>query len=89
MKQLYRELEAVKFDLNNYPESVRARTKYQNLSPEIACKHLLTPERMTKWTALVDTALANAQGVHKERVQQYKTGVWGRITAERTKFLAK
>jgi hypothetical protein len=89
MKQLYRELEAVKFDLNNYPESVRARTKYQNLSPEIACKHLLTPERMTKWTALVDAALANAQGVHKERVQQYQTGVWGRITSERTKFLAK
>ena len=89
MKQLYRELEEVKFDLNNYPESVRAGTKYQNLSPELACKHLLTPERMTKWTALLDTALATAQGVHKERVQQYKTGVWDRIIAERAKFLAK
>ena len=89
MKQLYRELEEVKFDLNNYPESVRAGTKYQNLSHELACKYLLTPERMTKWAALLDTALANAQGVHKERVQQYKTGVWDRIIAERTKFLAK
>ncbi|MEI6422472.1 MAG: hypothetical protein WCP55_09655, partial [Lentisphaerota bacterium] len=89
MKQLYRELEVVKFDLNNYPEKVCAGTKYQNLSPELACKYLLTAERMTKWTALVDTALSNAQGVHKERVQQYKTGVWNRITAERAKFLAK
>ena len=89
MKQLYRELEEVKFDLNNYPEKVRAGTKYQNLSHELACKHLLTPERMTKWTALLDTALANAQGVHKERVQQYKTGVWDRMAAERAKFLAK
>lgn len=89
MKQLYRELEEVKFDINNYPESVRAGTKYQNLSHELACKHLLTPERMTKWTALLDTALANAQGVHKERVQQYKTGVWDRMAAERAKFLDK
>ncbi len=89
MNQLYRELEEVKFDLNNYPESVRAGTKYQNLSHELACKYLLTPERMMKWTALVDTALANAQGVHKERVQQYKTGVWDRMAAERAKFLSK
>ena len=89
MKQLYRELEEVKFDLNNYPESVRAGTKYQNFSHELACKYLLTPERMTKWTALLDTALANAQGMHKERVQQYKTGVWDRMAAERAKFLSK
>ncbi len=89
MKQLYRELEEVKFDLNNYPEKVRAGTKYQSFSPELACKYLLTPERMTKWTALVDTALANAQGVHKERAQQYKTGVWDRMAAERAKYLAK
>lgn len=89
MKQLYRELEEVKFDLNNYPEKVRAGTKYQSLSPELACKYLITPERMTKWTALLDTALANAHGVHKERVQQYKTGVWDHMTAERAKYLAK
>jgi hypothetical protein len=89
MKQLYRELEEVKFDLNNYPEKVRAGTKYQTLSHELACKHLLTPERMTKWSALLDTVLANAQGVHKERVQQYKTGVWDRMAAERAKYLAK
>lgn len=89
MKQLYAEMEQVKFDISNYPEEVRRGDKYNLLSPEIAYRYLVTPERAERWGKLMDEAVASATGVHKERVQQYKTGVWDRMTAERAKFLAK
>lgn len=87
MKQLYSEMEAVKFDLNNYPAEVQRGDKYNNLSREIAYRHLVTPERAERWGKLMDSALATATGACKERVQRYKTEVWDRMMTARAKYL--
>ncbi|MEI6425288.1 MAG: DUF4838 domain-containing protein, partial [Lentisphaerota bacterium] len=89
MKQLYAEMEKVKFDISNYPEEVRRGDKYNLLSREIAYRYLVTPERAERWGKLLDTALATATGAYKERVQRYKTEVWDRMMTARTKYLAK
>ncbi|MEI7672236.1 MAG: DUF4838 domain-containing protein, partial [Deltaproteobacteria bacterium] len=89
MKQLYAEMEKVKFDISNYPEAVQRGDKYNLLSREIAYKYLVTPERAERWGKLMDTALASATGAYKERVQRYKTEVWDRMMAARAKYLAQ
>jgi len=87
MQQLATEMEAVKFDLANYPEEVRRGDRYSGLTREIAYRHLLTPERTRRWNDLLDRAVAAAQGSHKERLLQYKAGVWDRTMASRSAFL--
>jgi hypothetical protein len=87
MKQLYAEMEKVKFDISNYPEDVRRGDKYNNLSREIAYRYLVTPERAERWSKLMDSAVASVTGVHKERVLQYKIGVWDRMMNARAKYL--
>jgi hypothetical protein len=89
MKQLYQELENVKFDLNNYPKEVRRSDKYNLLSREIAYRYLLTPGRTNRWNNLMDSAMATTKGTYHERVLQYKTGVWDRMMAARSKYLEK
>ena len=88
MKQLYAEMEAVKFDLSNYPEAVQRGDKYNLLSREVAYRHLVTPERAERWGKLMDTALATATGAYKERVQRYKTEVWDRMMTARSTYLS-
>jgi hypothetical protein len=89
MKQLYAEMEKVKFDISNYPEEVRRGDKYNNLSREIAYRYLVTPERAACWGKLMDEAVATATGAYKERVQRYKTEVWDRMMTARAKYLAE
>jgi hypothetical protein len=89
MKQLYQELENVKFDLNNYPKEVRRSDKYNYITTEIAYRYLLTPGRTKRWNNLMDSAIATTQGAYHERLLQYKTGVWDRMMAARSKYLEK
>jgi hypothetical protein len=89
LKQLYSEMEAAKFDLANYPDEVRRGDQYHLLSRQIAYGLLLTDERVQRWSALMDAALAAAPGVHKARLLQYKACVWDRMLASRTAYLAQ
>lgn len=89
MKQLYSEMEAVKFDISNYPEEVRRGNKYNIISPKIAYGYLVTTERAERWNKLMDEAVASTSGVYGERVQQYKVGVWDRMMAARAEYLAE
>jgi hypothetical protein len=88
MRQLYWELAEVKFNLQNYPEEVRKMTQYNSMTPDIAC-HLLTPDRVERWGKLLDQALAATTGVERERVRQYKAGVWDRMMQNRIAFLSQ
>jgi hypothetical protein len=87
LKQLYSEMEAVKFDLANYPDEVRRGDRYNLLSRPIVYRHLVTPERAQRWNDLMDAALAAVQGVHRERVLQYKGSVWDRMMNSRADYL--
>lgn len=88
MRQLYGELAEVKFALQNYPEEVRQMTQYNSMTPDIAC-HLLTPDRVERWGKLLDQTLAATTGVERERVRQYKAGVWDRMMQNRIAFLSQ
>jgi hypothetical protein len=86
MRQLYWELAKAKFNLQDYPEEVRKMTRYNSMTPAIAC-YLLTSDRVERWGGLVDQAMTATTGVEHERVLQYKVGVWDRMMASRSAFL--
>jgi hypothetical protein len=87
MKQLYQEMENVKYDINNYPAEIRRGDQYNMLSESVVYKNLITPERAARWNKLLGKALSGTKDEYHARVLEYKVGVWDRMVQARKKYL--
>jgi hypothetical protein len=83
MRQLYEEIEQTYCDPRNYP---RERAS----GAEVAWGHLGTPERMTRFGALLEEARSLAQtDEQKHRVELFDLGVWSYMVAGREQYVQR